>query len=133
MEEIVFDITDDKTQQKKGELKNQKPIEVLFEGTDTNIFKKTNEFSKELVDEMKGVEESFNFLYVGHWLQGGMGKDRKDTGMLVKVFLETFKNMKKKPALIMKTSGATLSVLDRETIIQKIETIRAEVKGDLPF
>ena len=132
MEEIVFDITDDKTQQKKGELKNQKPIEVLFEGTDTNIFKKTNEFSKELVDEMKGVEESFNFLYVGHWLQGGMGKDRKDTGMLVKVFLETFKNMKKKPALIMKTSGATLSVLDRETIIQKLEAIRAEVKGDLP-
>jgi hypothetical protein len=48
---IVFDITDDKTKQKKGELKSEKPIEVLFEGTDTNIFKKTNEFSKELVDE----------------------------------------------------------------------------------
>ena len=47
----------------------KKPIEVLFEGTDTNIFKKTKEFSKQLVDEMKNIEESFNFLYVGHWLQ----------------------------------------------------------------
>ena len=132
MEEIVFDITDDKTQQKKGELKNQKPIEVLFEGTDTNIFKKTNEFSKELVDEMKGVEESFNFLYVGHWLQGGMGKDRKDTGMLVKVFLETFKNMKRKPALIMKTSGAGFSILDREDILNKVKSIKDSIDGDTP-
>ena len=132
MEEIVFDITDDKTQQKKGELKNQKPIEVLFEGADTNIFKKTNEFSKELVDEMKGVEESFNFLYVGHWLQGGMGKDRKDTGMLVKVFLETFKNMKKKPALIMKTSGAGFSILDREDILNKVKSIKDSIDGDTP-
>ncbi len=45
---------------------------------------------------MKKVKESFNFLYVGHWLQGDLGKDRKDTGMLVKVFLETFKNIGKK-------------------------------------
>ena len=37
-------------------MKNEKPIEVLFEGVDTNIFKKTNEFSKELVDEMKKIK-----------------------------------------------------------------------------
>ena len=132
MNGIVFDITDEQTKQKKGELKNEKPIEVLFEGTDTNIFKKTNEFSKLLVDEMKNVEETFNFLYTGHWLQGDLGKDRKDTGMLVKVFLETFKNQKNKPGLIMKTSGATLSILDRESILHKINIIRANVKGDLP-
>ena len=132
MENLNFDIKNDQTEEVTGVLRNEKPLEVLFEGTDTNIFKKTNEFSKQLVDEMKNVKESFNFLYVGHWLQGALGEDRKDTGMLVKVFLETFKNMKKKPALIMKTSGATLSVLDRETIIQKLEAIRAEVKGDLP-
>ena len=132
MNTIVFDITDEQTKQKKGELKNEKPIEVLFEGTDTNIFKKTNEFSKELVDEMKNVEESFNFLYVGHWLQGDLGKDRKDTGMMLKVFLETFKNMKKKPGLIMKTSGATFSVLDREQMLDKIKTIKETIEGDLP-
>jgi len=132
MQGIVFDITDEQTKQKKGELKSQKPIEVLFEGTDTTIFKKTNEFSKQLVDEMTNVEETFNFLYTGHWLQGDLGKDRKDTGMLVKVFLETFKNMKKKPGLIMKTSGATFSVLDRELMLSKINAVKDTIEGDLP-
>ena len=37
MSTVGFDITDDKTKQKTGELKSEKPIEVLFEGTDTII------------------------------------------------------------------------------------------------
>ena len=132
MDKINFDVQNEQTKEVQGVLRNEKPIEVLFEGTDTNIFKKTNEFTKELVDEMKNVKESFNFLYVGHWLQGALGEDRKDSGMLVKVFLETFKNQKNKPGLIMKTGGATFSVLDRETIIHKINSIKAEIKGELP-
>ena len=132
MNSIGFDVVDDQTQQKKGQLKNEKPIEVLFECTDTNIFKKTTMFSKELKDEFNKVDETFNFLYVGHWLQGELGKDRKDTGMLVKVFLETFKNMKKKPGLIMKTSGATFSILDREELLKKINILKQQVDGDLP-
>ena len=132
MSTIAYDVQDEQTKQKKGELKNEKPIEVLFEGTDTNIYKKTNEFSKEFVDEMKKVDDTFNFLYVGHWLAGGLGKDRKDTGMLLKVFLETFKNMKKQPGLIMKTSGAGFSVLDREDILKKIGEIKHSVDGKLP-
>ena len=132
MENVSFDIQDENTKQLKGQLKNTKPIEVLFEGADTNIYKKTKEFSKTFLDEMKNVEESFNFLYVGHWLQGKMGEDRKDTAMLVKVFLETFKNKKKKPGLILKTSGASFSVLDREDILKKINKIKQSVSGDLP-
>jgi|TARA_R110000744_G_scaffold4921_6_gene17492 glycosyltransferase involved in cell wall biosynthesis len=132
MEGLNFDITDKDTKQKKGELKVHKPVEVLFEGTDTNIFKKTKEFSKELVDEMKNIEEPFNFLYVGHWLQGNLGKDRKDTGMMLKVFLESFKNQKNKPGLIMKTSGAGFSILDRQEMLNKIESIKKTVNGDLP-
>ena len=132
MNTVVFDVMDEQTQQKKGELKNEKPIEVLFEGTDTNIFKKTTEFSTGLVEEMKKVDESFNFLYVGHWLQGSLGQDRKDTGMLVKVFLETFKNMKRMPGLILKTSGASFSILDREEILNKINEIKQRIKGNLP-
>lgn len=126
----VFDITNDKTGQKTGTVQYSKPIEVLFEGADTNIYKKTKEFSKDLINEFKNIKESFNFLYVGHWLQGGMGQDRKDTGMLVKVFLETFKNKKNTPGLIMKTSGAAYSVLDRENMLDKINTIKKEVKAD---
>ena len=127
-----FDINDENTKQKIGTLKNEKPIEVLFEGADTNIYKPTREFSEGIVDEMNKIDESFNFLYVGHWLQGGIGKDRKDTGMLVRVFCETFKNMKKKPALIMKSSGAGFSVLDRESMLNKIKDVKKHIKGDLP-
>ena len=54
---------------------------------------------------MEKVKESWNYLFVGHWLQGDLGKDRKDTGMLVKTFLETFKNKPNSQVLIMKTSG----------------------------
>ena len=132
MEKTVFDVEDEKTKQRKGELKSEKPIEVLFEGTDTNIYKKTKEFSSLLVDELKKVDEPFNFLFVGHWLQGGLGKDRKDVGMMLKVFLETFKNAKKKPGLILKTSGAGFSVLDREDILKKIDRVKESIKGVLP-
>ena len=129
---VKYDVQNDQTQQKEGELKVDKPIEVLFEGADTNIYKKTNEFTQEFVDEMGKIEEDFCFLYVGHWLQGGLGQDRKDTGMLIKVFCETFKNMKKQPALIMKTSSASFSVIDRENMLNKINEIKSQVKGKCP-
>ena len=129
---VQFDIQNDQTGEKQGVLKNEKPIEVLFEGADTNIFKKTNEFTKDFIDEMGKIDEEFCFLYVGHWLQGGIGKDRKDTGMLIKVFCETFKNMKKQPALIMKTSSAGFSIMDRENMLNKINEIKSQIKGTCP-
>ena len=128
----VFDKHDQNTKQKIDEIKNVKPIEVLFEGADTETYKPTKEFSKDLVDELKGIEEDFCFLFVGHWLQGGLGNDRKDLGMLIKTFLETFKNKMKQPALLLKTSGATPSILDREDILSKLKQIKSTVKGKLP-
>ena len=128
-----FDKHDENTKQKIGELKNEKPIEVLFEGADTNLFKPTREFSKDLLNEMDNIKEDFCFLHVGHWLQGNVGEDRKDIGMLVRTFFETFKNQKEKPALILKTSGATPCILDREEIMDKVDNIkRAMGKVDLP-
>ena len=131
-EKTTYEQMDEKTNQKIGEVKVTKPIEVLFEGIDTNIYKKTNEISDELNEEMNKIPEKFAFLYTGHWLQGGLGEDRKDTGMLVKTFLESFKNHKRPPALIMKTSGATFSIIDRNDILEKIGEIKKTVKGNLP-
>ena len=128
----TFQRVDQQTGQKGPDLKLEKAIEVLFEGADLNIYKKTNEFSPEIVSEFEKIPERFNFLYTGHWLQGNLGEDRKDTGMLVKTFLETFKNVKDAPGLIMKTSGATFSVIDREEVLSKIRDIRTTVYGDLP-
>ena len=119
----------DKNTGKETTLKAIRPLEVLFEGADVDIYKQSNEFSLDFVDTMKKVDEDFCFLYVGHWLQGKLGEDRKDTGMMVKVFLETFKNQKNPPALIMKTSGATFSIIDREEILDKIKTIKDSISA----
>ena len=127
LENMSFDRVDEQSKEKIGELKVNKPIEVLFEGTDTNIFKKTKVFSKELTDKFSKIKEDFCFLFVGHWLQGDLGNDRKDLGMLVKTFLETFKNVKNSPALLMKSSGATFSLIDKREMLDKIEDIKKSV------
>ena len=119
----------DKNSGQEVTLNTIRPLDVLFEGADPEIYKQTNEFSLELVETMKKVKEDFCFLYVGHWLQGNLGEDRKDTGMMVKVFCETFKNVKNPPALIMKTSGATFSILDREEILKKVKTIKDSINA----
>ncbi len=114
-------------QQKIGELKLEKPMEVVFEGVDTDIYKpvdieKTN---KKLFTEINNlVSEDFSFLFVGQWTQGGFGEDRKDIGTMIKVFYESFANKKKQPALLLKTNGATFSVMDREHILSKIKDIK---------
>tara|TARA_R110000851_G_scaffold315200_1_gene477508 strand:- start:3604 stop:4938 length:1335 start_codon:yes stop_codon:yes gene_type:complete len=119
----------DENKKKVGELKSTTPINVLFEGADTDVYKLTKEFSTDLISELDKIKEKWCFLYVGHWLQGELGQDRKDTGMLVKTFLETFKNKKQQPALILKTSSATFSVIDRNEILEKVQMIRDGVKA----
>ena len=111
-----------------GKLKVDTPIEVLFEGAD--ISKYLNKASTNF--DLSNVSESFCFLFVGHWLQGEYGEDRKNIGYTVKTFLETFKNKTSPPALILKTSHATASLMDRTSLERKIEAIRATVKGKLP-
>jgi len=133
LEKTIYDRIDNTTKKVLGSIKSEKPIEVLFEGADTTIYKKPKQISKELKKEFQEIDETFLFLYVGHWLSGSIGNDRKDTGMLVKVFLETFKGAKKKPALVMKTNSADFSVLDREDMLKRIRDIRNSIKGeDLP-
>ena len=108
-------------QQKIGELTLQKPMEVLFEGVDTDIFKPLDNVSLDLVDD---IPEDFCYLFVGQWLKGMFGEDRKDIGRMIKVFFETFAGSENPPALIMKTSGAGFSVIDREECIEKIKQIK---------
>ena len=107
-----------------GETKIEKPIEVLFEGVDLDVYKPTSE-----IFDLSEVKESFAYLSVGHWMQGDMGEDRKNIGLLIKAFFETFKNKSKKPALILKTSSAGSSYMDRDSILKKIQAIRNSVKS----
>jgi glycosyltransferase involved in cell wall biosynthesis len=112
-----------------GKTKLETPIEVLFEGANTDVYKQTNIPCSIDID----IKESFAYLFVGHWMEGNLGEDRKNTGLLVKAFLETFKNKKKKPALIMKTSHVGASHMDRDSILNKIKLIKETVNSnDLP-
>ena len=109
-----------------GKIKLETPIKVLFEGANTDVYKVINTPCSINID----IEESFAYLFVGHWMEGSLGEDRKNVGLLVKAFLETFKNKKRKPALIMKTSHVGSSYMDRDSILQKINLIKQTVNSD---
>ena len=122
-----FEKRDKNTNQVVQQIALDTKTEVLFEGFNEDIYKKTNE-----VLDLPEIKEQFCFLFVGHWMQGDFGHDRKNVGLLVKSFLETFKNKQKQPALIMKTSGGVISYMDRDIMLKKINDIKKTVKGKLP-
>jgi len=111
--------------QTQGRLKLTTPIEVLFEGANTNIYKVTDTPCSLDIQ----IKEDFAYLFVGHWMQGDLSEDRKNVGLLVKAFYEVFKNKSKKPALILKTSQVGSSYVDREEILKKIKQIKNSVNS----
>lgn len=117
-------------------LKLVKPVEVLFEGVDLNkyFFVADDELPEtDLVLDLDEIKEEFCYLFVGHWLQGDLGEDRKNVSRMIYTFLDTFKGKKNKPALILKTSSSTTCIMDREEILKKIDAVRNLVQGsDLP-
>ena len=117
--DVYFQTVYNENEKDSGRLLKQhklsKPIEVLFEGADTSIYNDVTVESFNL-----DIQEDFAFLFVGHWLKGDIGQDRKDVGMLIKVFAETFKDVDVKPALVLKTSAGSFSVKDREVMRKKI-------------
>jgi glycosyltransferase involved in cell wall biosynthesis len=124
-----FEKRDNNTQQVIGQIKVEKPTEVLFEGLDLKKYNKNPQNSGLLKD----IPEDFCFLYTGHWLPGDFGEDRKNTGLMIKTFLESFNTpAKQKPALILKTNHVNYSLLDREEILKKINDIKNQVSGTLP-
>ena len=125
----VYTQIDKNTKQKTGELKLEKPCAVLFEGVDTTIF---NGKSKSSI--LDSVDTDFNFLFVGHWLSGDLGHDRKDVGMMIKTFCTVFRDVPKKqqPGLILKTSHAGFSVGEREKISDTLNNVTKEYGDSCP-
>lgn len=131
----VFVDADYKKQYNDGRvesLRNQKPIEVCFWGADTNLYKMTSEKVDSIENIMSQIPEKFAFLFVGQWTHDNPFLDRKDIGMLIKTFLETFKDRENKPCLILKTSGVNFSKTDKDAALKKIKIVESNVTGDLP-
>ena len=117
-----------------GIVQLEKPIEVVFEGADLNTYKILE--AKDITNiDLKDIKESFCYLFVGHWIniQAPIGEDRKNVGLLIKAFFETFKNKSSAnmPALILKTSSAVNSYMDRENILKMINAIKNTVNSKL--
>ena len=104
-----------------------KPVSVLFEGVDENIF--NSKYNGIDLD----IKEDFAYLFVGHWLKGNLGQDRKDVGMLIKCFLHAFSEYEDKPALILKTSSATFSVKQREDLKNRITELTKDMLNPPPI
>jgi len=125
----VYNEADKQTGKLIAQHRIQKPIEILFEGFDEEDFG-TEHVAH--ITELGSIKEDFAFLFVGHWLRGDLGEDRKNVGMMIKTFAMAFKDEKKKPALILKTSSAGFSVLDRENTIKKIKNVLGKEYGKVP-
>ena len=120
---------DKQTNQEVGKIQLNKPVEVLFEGVDLNVYNSKSEFSI-----LEKVDTDFNFLFVGHWLGGELGHDRKDVGMMIKTFCTVFKSLPKdkQPGLILKTSHAGFSVGEREDLATRILELTKEFGDKCP-
>jgi glycosyltransferase involved in cell wall biosynthesis len=125
--DTIYNEADKQSGQLIRQHKIEKPVEILFEGFDEMDFATDSVVH---ITELNSIKEDFAFLFVGHWLRGDLGEDRKNVGMMIKTFAMAFKNEKVKPALVLKTSSAGFSVMDRETTIKKIkETLGNDYKS----
>ena len=116
---------DKQTNQSQGTLEWNGENEIIFEGVNTDVYKPVKS-----TFDLSNIKEEFAYLFVGHWMEGQMGEDRKNVGLLVKAFYETFKNKSKKPALILKTSTVGSSYLDRDRILKRVKQIKDSCKSN---
>jgi len=82
----------------------------------------------QVYQRLQEIPEKFCYLMVGHLIGNApIGEDRKNVTLLIKAFYETFKNKQQTPALILKTSRASSSYMDRREIQKVIDNIRKSV------
>ncbi len=125
---------DEKTKEVIANIELVTEIKVLFEGYHPEIFYKTknqNETIKNIFDQ---IDTSFNFMFIGTWLPGELGQDRKDIGMLIKTFMSTFKYKEETnvPGLILKTAGASINQIDKQRIEDMINGVKKILTDEYP-
>jgi glycosyltransferase involved in cell wall biosynthesis len=130
-ESTVFNMLNEQ-KQTVGQLKCTTPIKVLFEGFNTEIYRILGDIdtSTPLYNDINNIPEDFAYLFVGTWLPGVIGEDRKNVGLLIKSFLEVFKNKTEAPALILKTSLGGSSYISRREILKRINDIKKTIVAE---
>lgn len=127
-----YDKVDKATNQVIDHIKVNVPVEILHEGVRTDVFNRLAEKDESLSTILsENIKEDFAFLFVGHWLKGDFGQDRKDLSGLIHTFIKSFENVPNPPALILKASSGTFSVTDRSITLNKIAMIRQLSGSDI--
>jgi hypothetical protein len=126
-ESVNFERVHPQTKQKVGFTKLEKPIYTIFEGVNLDVYKHLSN-KNEININLNSIKESFCFLFVGHWMQGDYGHDRKNVGVTIKYFFDAFKNTPQPPALILKASTGRNSYIGREALLEKINVIKKAYK-----
>ena len=66
-------------------------------------------------------------------MNGAIGHDRKNVGLMIKYFFDAFKDKKSSPALVLKSSTGRNSYMSRETLLDRILSIKKTYgKSKLP-
>ena len=120
-----FEKRDKNTDQVVGLVEWKKKGDVLFEGAREEVYNPTPSNL-----DLSNISDEFCFLFTGMWTNGDLGEDRKNVGLLIKAFYETFKNKTNKPALILKTTMIGSSYMDRDEILKRINKIKSTVKSN---
>jgi len=132
-ENTQYDKMDKQTNQKIGTLSVTVPVEVLHEGVRTDIYGTDLEKDSNIVETLDSIPNDFVYLFVGHWLKGDFGQDRKDISGLIYTFCETFGDTPNPPALLLKCTSGTFSISDRSRVMDKINLIKKmSTKRNLP-
>lgn len=128
-----YEKRDKATNQPIGVAEVTVPIEILHEGIRLDVYGRDLEQEKTITDTLDSIPEDFCYLFVGHWLKGDFGQDRKDLSGLIFTFLETFGDTQNPPALILKASSGGFSITDRTRTLEKINLIKKmSAKKNLP-
>jgi glycosyltransferase involved in cell wall biosynthesis len=128
--DIKFEVKDKTTNSTQKVLVLETPIKVLFEGVNKEVyFSKVDSKVISSFEALSKIPEKFTFLTIGHWLPGAIGEDRKNIGLTIKLFLEMFKGKHNKPALVVKTSSSSSSIIDYGIIKSQIGELIQSVEG----
>jgi hypothetical protein len=130
-EDLKFERRNKQTNQIEGTVKCEKPIHVVFEGVNLDLYKHIPNSSNTL--DLSSIKPGFNFLFVGHWMQGDIGHDRKNVGLMIKYFIDLYKNKNSAPGLILKASSGRNSYYGRETLLRKLKKIKSTYPLDTIF
>jgi glycosyltransferase involved in cell wall biosynthesis len=122
--QCYYDKKDEKDGNVVSQLSMTKPIEILFEGVDTEVYTKTSKIDSSVTSRLSSIKEDFCFLLCGHWMNGEFLHDRKDIGGTIHTFISTFMNMSERnqPALVIKT-GIAFSVPEEMLVKKKISDV----------